>query len=100
MLLLDRMGRRAELCGAMMHRLNIDPVQASRMALGTMMQGIVRTCMLCRRTEECARWLGSHPPADAKGYRRFCPNAQKFDGTLGYVAFCSGTPESVASKTE
>jgi hypothetical protein len=56
--------------------------------------------MLCRRTEECARWLGSHPPADAKGYRRFCPNAQKFDGTLGYVAFCSGTPESVASKTE
>lgn len=91
MSLLDRMGRRAELCAAMMHRLNIDPVQASRIALGTMMQRIVRTCMLCRHFGECAAWLES-APKESTGYRTFCPNAEKFDGTRRYMAFC-GQPE-------
>jgi hypothetical protein len=80
MSLFDRMGRRAELCGAMMSHLGIDPVLASRMTLGTMMQGIARTCMLCRHSDECAAWLESAPEESAD-YRKFCPNAEKFDGT-------------------
>lgn len=92
MSLFDRMGRRAELCGAMMSRLSIDPVLASRMALGTMMQGIARTCMLCRQSDECAAWLASKPE-ESTGYRKFCPNTDKFDGMRRYLTFCGQKPE-------
>lgn len=98
MSLFERMGCRAELCGAMMSRLSIDPVLASRIALGTMMQGIARTCMLCRHSDECAAWLGS-APEESTGYRKFCPNADKFDGTRRYLAFRGQTPECDGPRT-
>ena len=84
MSLFERMSRRAELCGAMMSRLSIDPVPASRIALGTTMQGIARTCMLCRHSDACAAWLESAPD-ESTGYRNFCPNAQKFEGVRRYL---------------
>lgn len=98
MSLLDRMGRRAELCGAMMNRLNIDPVEASRIAMGTMMYGISRTCMLCRHADECAAWLAATPDEPA-GYRKFCPNAEKFDGALRQMTFRGRKPGPAAPKT-
>ena len=99
MSLIDRIERRAELCGAMMRRLNIDPVEAAQMTMGIMVQNISRTCMFCRRADECAAWLASKTAQDPVGYREFCPNADKFDGTLRYMEFCGRKPASDMAKT-
>lgn len=88
MSLFERIGRRAELCGTMMRHLDIDVVQASRLTLGAMMHDIYRTCVLCRQADRCAAWLASAPSAESTAYRQFCPNAEKFDGTIRYMAFC------------
>lgn len=99
MSLLDRMGRRAELCAAMLRQMELDMAEVSRIGLGTRMQSIARTCMLCRHSDECAEWLQS-AAADATGYRRFCPNAKKLDGVREYLAstgrlICTASPKTV-----
>jgi hypothetical protein len=93
MSLFSRIGDRAELCSAMMRHLGIDLVQASRLTMGTMTQGMFRTCILCRNAHICAAWLAASPAAESTTYRRFCPNAEKFDGTLRYMAFCRNQPD-------
>jgi hypothetical protein len=85
MSLFERIGHRAELCAAMLRRLDIDPVETARIALGTRMASIARTCMLCRHSEACASWLSSSPE-DPTAYRNFCPNAPKLDATRDFLA--------------
>jgi len=68
--------RRATLMASMLHRLDIDIAQACRDALGTTMQRATRTCVFCRSSDVCERWLSD--PRDPGGYERFCPNADKF----------------------
>ena len=85
MSLIDRISRRADLSAAMLRRLEIDIVEASRIALGMRMQSIARTCMLCRHADACEAWLQS-APADSLAYRRFCPNARKLDQTRDLLA--------------
>jgi hypothetical protein len=90
---LTRIGERAELCSAMMRHLGIDMVAASRLTLGAMTHGMFRTCLLCRNAKSCAAWLAAEPSRESTLYRSFCPNAEKFDGTLRYMAFCKSQPE-------
>ncbi len=93
MSLFDRMGRQAELFAAMLRRMDLDMTEVSRVGLGTRIQSIVRTCMLCRHSEECAAWLES-ATADATGYRKFCPNARTLDGTREYLNFTGRMPDA------
>ena len=68
--------RRATLMATMLRQLDIDLARACAEALGTTMQRATRTCVLCRRSDACERWLSD--PRDPAGYERFCPNADKF----------------------
>lgn len=67
--------------GALMHRmmasLGIDIEKASHIALGTQLSSAARTCAFCRHARECQQWLDSG--ASGEDWRRFCPNAQRFD---------------------
>ncbi len=69
--------RRAKLMGAMLRQLNIDVTRACTEALGTTMQRVARTCLLCRNVDTCAQWLAA--PIDPTGYHLFCPNAETLD---------------------
>jgi hypothetical protein len=89
MSLSDRSARRAGLCSAMMRKLSIDPLELARMAMGTVYYRISRTCILCRQADACAAWLASDASADDTGYRRFCPNSEKFDSTRLCIEACA-----------
>jgi len=70
----ERMDRQAHLMGAMMERLDVDLEGAATEAGGVRLEAAARSCLACRDSEACRRWLeandGSAPA--------FCPNAAFF----------------------
>lgn len=58
----------------MLSRLGIGDTAAARG--GAELQAIQRTCLLCRTSARCDRWLNGSSNDDP---RRFCPNAEAFD---------------------
>lgn len=69
--------RRSGLMHRMMDTLGVDIEKASHIALGTQLSRAARACAFCRHTSECRQWLDTGASGD--DYRRFCPNAQRFD---------------------
>lgn len=72
--IVERMDRQSNLMGAMMKRLEVDPVTLATESEGARIQSAARTCLMCRDSEECARWLegnGDTPPD-------FCANSALF----------------------
>lgn len=69
--------RRAGLMQKMMDRLNVDLEASALVALGTRLGGAARACFFCRHADECQRWFEAGAADD--GYRRFCPNADRFE---------------------
>lgn len=69
--------RRAGLMQKMMDRLNVDMEASALVALGTRLGGAARACFFCRHADECQRWFEAGAADD--GYRRFCPNADRFE---------------------
>ena len=64
----------AQRLAGMLRRLGIRSTAAARG--GAEMQAIQRTCLLCRASGRCDRWLHGSSKDDP---RRFCPNAEAFD---------------------
>jgi Family of unknown function (DUF6455) len=72
--LASRIETKARLMAAMMARVGVDPVDASRAAGGVAMAAAWRRCLACRSGEQCAAWLaGSSAPAAEPP--AFCANA-------------------------
>lgn len=69
--------RRAGLMQKMMDRLNVDLEASALVALGTRLGGAARACFFCRNADACQRWFEAGAADD--GYRRFCPNADRFE---------------------
>ncbi len=69
-----RMDRQAHLMGAMMKRLDVDIESVGLEGDGARLQSAARSCLLCRDSDVCERWLegaGDTPPD-------FCRNSQLF----------------------
>jgi hypothetical protein len=66
-------GARRRLAG-MLARLGLR--NSSELRHGSEGQAIQRTCLLCRASARCDRWLNGSTDDDP---RRFCPNAEAFD---------------------
>jgi hypothetical protein len=72
--LVSRIETKARLMAAMMARVGVNPVDASRAAGGVATAAAWRRCLACRSGEQCAAWLAgssataAEPPA-------FCANA-------------------------
>jgi uncharacterized protein YjiS (DUF1127 family) len=64
----------AQRLAGMLSRLGIRSAAAARGS--AQMQSIQRTCLLCRASARCDRWLHGSSNDDP---RRFCPNADAFD---------------------
>ena len=68
----ERMDRQAHLMGAMMERLEVDTVAMGTEAAGARFERAARSCLMCRDSDECERWLEGHSTAEAGP--EFCPN--------------------------
>jgi hypothetical protein len=75
--LCNAIDRRAGLMQKMIDRLNVDLEASALVALGTKLGGAARACFFCRHADECQRWFEAGAGDD--GYRRFCPNADRFE---------------------
>jgi hypothetical protein len=72
--LLSRIENKARLLGAMMARVGVDPLDASRARGGAALAAAWRRCLACPQGKDCAAWLAA-PPATAAEPPVFCPNA-------------------------
>jgi hypothetical protein len=69
--------RRSGLMHRMMERLGLDIEKTARVALGTQLSNVARSCAFCCHTRECRQWLDNG--AAGETWRDFCPNAQRFE---------------------
>jgi hypothetical protein len=72
----ERMDRQAHLMGAMMERLEVDTVAMGTEAAGARFERAARSCLMCKDSDECERWLDQHAAAETGP--DFCPNARFF----------------------
>ena len=72
--------RQAQLMGEMMERLGVDPLAAARRQHGTAFVQARTTCLLCRSSSDCRRWIEGAPEAEHPS--RFCPNMPFFESCL------------------
>ena len=72
-----RVERQAQHMSEMMERLEVDGAAAARHQLGASFAQARTTCLLCRSTADCSRWLRGAP--DAEHPSRFCPNIAYFE---------------------
>ncbi|QKV18922.1 DUF6455 family protein [Oricola thermophila] len=71
----DRMDRQSHLMDAMMDRLEVDREALAMDTCGARLEAAARSCLMCRDSEECGRWLdGKDDTAPT-----FCPNIQVFE---------------------
>ncbi len=63
---------RAQLMGAMLAKLGLDPEQAAREARGAPLATAARRCLFCDEAVACGRWIEEADEGEAPP---FCPNA-------------------------
>lgn len=68
----ERMDRQSHLMGAMMASLDVDTEGAATEASGARLERAARSCLMCRDSDACERWLMANPHAEAGP--EFCPN--------------------------
>lgn len=71
----QRFARQAQLMGAMMDRIGVEPGQAASHARG--FAAASRRCLWCPSAQACGQWLEQNQQADRAP--EFCPNAAFFD---------------------
>ena len=72
-----RVERRAVRMNEMMRRLNVDAAKLARVRCGDAHAEARATCLSCRASEVCLRWLDA---AASGGRPEFCPNLPLFEG--------------------
>jgi hypothetical protein len=72
-----RVERRAVRMQEMMTRLHVDPGKLARLRRGDAYAEARASCLSCRMSEKCLRWLGD--PAEADKRPEFCPNLTLFE---------------------
>jgi uncharacterized protein DUF6455 len=72
-----RVERRAVRIHEMMRRLDVDPAKLARLRRGDAYAEARATCLSCRASEACLRWLGA--PSTGAKRPEFCPNLALFE---------------------
>ncbi len=70
----ERMDRQSQLMGAMMERLDVNREALAEEACGARLEAAARSCLMCRDSDECQRWLEGNCETGPD----FCPNTAFF----------------------
>lgn len=74
----SRLETHSKLMGQMMEHCGVDAAKLAQDRFGATLATAARACMVCGRTDSCARWLHATEDGPRQDPPSFCPNARRF----------------------